>query len=49
VPVVFAAIGITHRETACFIDQFQRSGRTVVFLNHADDPTIERLLTRGLP
>lgn len=46
--VVFAAIGITHRESAFFMDTFQSSGamdRTVVLLNHADDPTIERLLT----
>jgi V/A-type H+-transporting ATPase subunit B len=46
--VVFAAIGITHRESSFFIQQFQNGGaleRTVVFLNHADDPTIERLLT----
>ncbi len=46
--VVFAAIGIPHRETAYFVEQFQSSGamdRTVLFLNQADDPTIERLLT----
>jgi len=46
--VVFAAIGITHRESSYFIDQFRSSGaleRTVVFLNHADDPTIERIIT----
>lgn len=46
--VVFAAIGITHREASFFIDQFQASDameRTVVFLNCADDPSIERLLT----
>jgi V/A-type H+-transporting ATPase subunit B len=46
--VVFAAIGITHREATFFCDQFQNSGaqqRTVLFLNHADDPTIERILT----
>jgi V/A-type H+-transporting ATPase subunit B len=46
--VVFAAIGITHRESSFFIEQFRNSGaleRTIVFLNHADDPTIERLLT----
>jgi V/A-type H+-transporting ATPase subunit B len=46
--VVFAAIGITHRESSYFIDQFHSSGaleRTVVFLNHADDPTIERIIT----
>jgi len=46
--VVFAAIGITHRESSYFIDQFRSSGaleRTVVFLNHADAPTIERIIT----
>jgi V/A-type H+-transporting ATPase subunit B len=46
--VVFAAIGITHREISFFIEQFRSSGamdRTVIFLNRADDPTIERLLT----
>jgi V/A-type H+/Na+-transporting ATPase subunit B len=46
--VVFAAIGVTHRESSFFIEQFRASGaleRSVIFLNHADDPTIERLLT----
>ena len=46
--VVFAAIGITHREAAFFMDQFRASGamdRTVLFVNYADDPTIERILT----
>ena len=46
--VVFAAIGITHREASYFMDQFQASdavNRTVLFVNRADDPTIERLLT----
>ncbi len=46
--VVFAAIGITHRESSYFIEQFRSSGaldRTVVFLNHANDPTIERIIT----
>lgn len=46
--VVFAAIGITHRETSFFMDQFRAGGamdRTVLFVNRADDPTIERLLT----
>ena len=46
--VVFAAIGITHRESSYFIEQFRSSGaleRTVVFLNHADDPSIERIIT----
>lgn len=46
--VVFGAIGITHREASFFIRQFEASGaleHTVLFLNLADDPTIERLLT----
>lgn len=46
--VVFAAIGITHRESSFFIRQFEASGaleHTVLFLNRGDDPTIERLLT----
>jgi V/A-type H+-transporting ATPase subunit B len=46
--VVFAALGITHREATFFIHHFETSGaldRTVLFLNLADDPTIERLLT----
>jgi len=46
--VVFAGIGITHREAAFFLDQFRASDamdRTVLFINCADDPTIERLLT----
>lgn len=46
--VVFAAIGITHREASFFMDHFRAGGameRTVLFINRADDPTIERLLT----
>jgi len=46
--VVFAAIGITQRETSFFMDQFRASAamdRTVLFINRADDPSIERLLT----
>jgi V/A-type H+/Na+-transporting ATPase subunit B len=45
--VVFAAIGITERETQTFLDRFRASGaleRAVLFLNQAQDPTIERLL-----
>ncbi len=44
--VVFAAIGITHREASFFLDQFRAGGamdRTVMFINQADDPAIERL------
>ena len=46
--VVFAAMGITFREASFFLEEFERSGaagHSVVFLNLADDPTIERLLT----
>lgn len=46
--VVFAAIGITHREASFFMDQFRASDamdRTVLFINRADDPSMERLLT----
>ena len=46
--VVFAAMGIPHREAAFFRRSLEESGqlnRTVLFLNLADDPTIERLLT----
>jgi len=46
--VVFAAVGITERETQAFVSRFRQSEvmeRTVLFLNEASDPTIERLLT----
>jgi len=46
--VVFGAMGITHREAAYFQQQFESTGalqRVVFFLNLADDPTVERLLT----
>jgi V/A-type H+-transporting ATPase subunit B len=45
--VVFVAIGITAHETETFLERFRRSGaqaRSVVCLNRAADPTIERLL-----
>ncbi len=46
--VIFAAIGITSEESQHFIKDFEQTGaleRAVVFLNLADDPAIERLLT----
>jgi len=46
--VVFAAMGITSEESQSFIKDFEESGslnRAVVFLNLADDPAIERLIT----
>ena len=46
--VVFAAIGITFEEAEFFIDDFRRTGaleRTVLFVNLANDPAIERIAT----
>ena len=46
--VIFAAIGITQREAAFFQRSFEASGaldRSVLFLNLANDPAVERLLT----
>ncbi len=46
--VIFAAMGITRREASFFIDHFERTGiknKVVSFMNLADDPTIERILT----
>src|SRR3972149_3585644 len=46
--VVFAAMGITHEEARVFMNDFERTGalkRAVLFLNLADDPAVERLIT----
>jgi len=46
--VVFAAIGITFEEANYFITDFKRTGaidRSVVFVNLANDPAIERIST----
>ncbi len=46
--VVFAAIGITFEEADFFISDFKRTGaidRTVLFINLASDPAIERIST----
>ena len=46
--VVFVAMGITNEEAQRFIKEFEQTGaleRAVVFLNLADDPAIERLVT----
>lgn len=46
--VVFAAMGVTQRELTFFTREFERTGalaRSVLFLNKADDPAVERLLT----
>lgn len=46
--VVFAAMGITHEEASFFMKDFERTGaleRIVAFINLADDPAIERIIT----
>ncbi len=46
--VIFAAMGLTTRDFSYFMNEFNRAGsldKTIVFMNLADDPTIERLLT----
>ena len=46
--IVFAAMGVPFREADYYLSSFEGSfaqERTVVFLNLADDPTIERLMT----
>ncbi|MDD2362783.1 MAG: V-type ATP synthase subunit B, partial [Oscillospiraceae bacterium] len=46
--VVFAAIGITFEESNFFIESFRETGaidRTVLFINLANDPAIERIAT----
>lgn len=46
--IVFAALGITFEEYQFFIDDFTEHGsidETVLFINLADDPAIERLST----
>lgn len=46
--VVFAAMGITFEEANFFIEDFKKSGaieRSVLFMNLANDPAIERIST----
>ncbi|MBU0535362.1 MAG: V-type ATP synthase subunit B [Nanoarchaeota archaeon] len=46
--VIFGAMGITNEEAQYFIKDFEETGaleRSVVFLNLADDPAVERLVT----
>jgi V/A-type H+/Na+-transporting ATPase subunit B len=49
--VVFVAMGITNEEKQMFMSEFERTGalkNAVVFLNLADDPAVERILTPRL-
>ena len=46
--LVFAAMGLKRDDATFFVDQFRNSGsieRSVVILNLAEDPAVERLLT----
>ncbi len=46
--VVFAAMGITFEEANFFMEDFKKTGaieRTVMFINLADDPAVERIAT----
>ena len=46
--VVFAAMGITYEEADFFMSDFRRTGaieRSVMFINLADDPAVERIST----
>ena len=46
--VVFAAVGITYEEAEFFMTAFRKSGaidRSVMFLNLANDPAVERIAT----
>jgi len=49
--VVFAAMGITFEEASFFMEDFRKTGaiqRTVMFVNLADDPAMERITTPRL-
>ncbi|XVH30307.1 ATP synthase subunit B [Haloferacaceae archaeon DSL9] len=49
--VIFGAMGITQEEANEFIEDFERTGaleRSVVFMNLADDPAVERTVTPRL-
>nr|MBP7461199.1 V-type ATP synthase subunit B [Candidatus Delongbacteria bacterium] len=46
--IVFAAMGVKHDDADFFMKEFHQAGafnRVILFLNLADDPTIERLFT----
>lgn len=46
--VVFAAMGITFEESNYFVESFRKTGaldRTVMFINLANDPAVERIAT----
>jgi V/A-type H+-transporting ATPase subunit B len=45
--IVFAAMGVSHTDARFFQEEFESSGvlnNVVMFINHADDPPMERLI-----
>ena len=47
-PSFFAAIGIPFEEAEFFVEEFRKTGaldRSVLFMNLANDPAIERIAT----
>src|SRR3989344_2300813 len=49
--VIFAAMGITYSEANFFIQDFEKTGaleKAILFLNSANDPSVERLITPRL-
>ncbi|HDQ07844.1 MAG TPA: V-type ATP synthase subunit B [Methanoculleus sp.] len=49
--IVFGAMGITNEEARFFLNEFEETGaleHAVVFINRADDPAIERIITPRL-
>lgn len=49
--LVFGAMGITHEDAQFFLNEFKDTGalgHAVLFMNHADDPAIERIITPRL-
>ncbi len=46
--IVFAAMGITYEEARYFMEDFKKTGaleKAVVFMNLANDPSVERIIT----
>jgi V/A-type H+-transporting ATPase subunit B len=46
--IVFAAIGVKHDEAFFFKEQFRKAGvqnKVVMYINYADDPIMERIIT----
>ncbi len=46
--IIFASMGVTHEEANFFRSEFEKTGaleKVVMFLNYADDPAIERIIT----